>query len=187
MTVFENIPLPYKILDSNSIKAKKFKFNKKYPNLAVYEALNQVNVAYCNTDRNKWYSLYQNDIEFTMGYKIENLDDKNLPEVILYWQEFKYDSLGGTSTDWMSVIRLDSLPVRIFKICLGCNEEFFGDKKKGGLGSYYLSYLRNVKVTHNSIVVERNDKKKYPFPECPVSTIPKGTYKMVLGQIVKMK
>ena len=180
-------PLPYKILDSNALKAKKYKALKQYPNIATYQAFNQVNVAYCLQDKNRWIDIETEKIEFVMEHRFEKLDTTALPQLILFWQVFNYNKTGGTSTDWMSVIRLDSIPMQIFKICLGCNEEYFGNKEKNGEGAFYNSYVRSVKLNKNMIVIADNNKKQYPYPECPISNVPKGKYKMMFGQIIKVK
>lgn len=187
LQAFKPQALPFKYIDSSGLFSKKFKIHPKFPNIAIFEAINQINVAYCLKDKNKWLEIQNEKIEFVMGHQFEKLDTSGLPELIVFWQEFNYNKSGGTSTDWMSVIKLDSIPTQILKICIGCNEEYFGNKDKNGEGSFYNSYLRAVKVSKNGILLSAINKKQYPYPDCPVSAIPKGTYKLMDGQIIKLK
>ncbi|MEI6020167.1 MAG: hypothetical protein WCR21_03495 [Bacteroidota bacterium] len=187
LEAFKNQTLTFKILDSSALKSKKFKIHPKFSNIATFEAINQVNVAYCLNDKNKWQEIQNDKIEFVIGHQFERFDTSGLPEFIIFWQEFNYNKSGGTSTDWMSVIRLDSIPTQIFKICIGCNEEYFGNKDKNGEGSFYNSYIRPVKLSKKGILLSTINKKLFPYPDCPVTALPKGTYKMLYDQIIKVK
>ena len=55
-----------------------------------------------------------------------------------------------------------------FKICVGCNEESFGDKEKNGEGAYYNTYLRSYKINQDAFILIENFmvKDRYLFGVC---------------------
>lgn len=182
----ENHLALFKLIDSNYINTNAYKIDRKYEKIAIRKEPNKINVAFYTNDKNKWCNVYLEEYQFTVDYKLVDFDKNNFPELVYYWQEFNYGPDGGNSIDCISVIKLDSIPIQIFKMVMGCNDESFGDKSKNGEGAYYNTYIRGVKVLRDMLIIDENDKKKYPFEKCPITTIPSGTYKMIQGQFVKL-
>ena len=182
------IKIDYEVWGSTTMKqlSDGIIIDKKFPNVRKYFASERgFNIVYPSKDTSKWFALHF--YNFSSNIQLINLDNQGQPELIVKSADYSYGSGGGTKSEWIVVINLDSVPTQILKIYYGCYIEDYGDKTKNGQGASSELYERQIKIKKTSIIISPLDKKKYPYNSCSMTEIPSGTYIMENGRILKKK
>lgn len=179
------VELPFEIIDSATLRSFNPLYNFRIPNIASYRSGESAQFAYCNKDRNKWFTFPLPFDEPTNTVELSDLDGNGRQEFLIYGSERNYGSGGGSTLEHLLLITTDSIPLQVLHLVYGCGEESFGDRSNNGAGAYNLNYSRKIQVLQNAIVIEAPQPSKHIPEYCPITNIPEGTYTLENGYLIR--
>jgi hypothetical protein len=126
-----------------------------------------------------------------------NLDRQGKAEILLNCEGCSYGKGGGSCEGAFIVINIDSIPMQLMNVIVYCRVEqfsrFYGNDTIPCEG-FYEEYRRKISFNDNSITIYPNDVKRIRAFEdkvggmsCGLTPIPSGQYKLIEGQLRKVK
>lgn len=121
-----------------------------------------------------------------------NLDNKGRPEIIVRAEGCNYGSGGGTCSGAFMVIGIDSVPIVLMDVKNICSEEIFPRQFEdgGNIRGKSVSFTRQITVADRSVKIAgmtKKQRRQWREIGCACTAIPAGTYRLVHGNMVRVK